>query len=50
VRQCIFSAVFLFLPFKGEVRRGMGVMLIACGIALLDPIPTPALPLKGREK
>ena len=30
------------LPFKGEVRRGMGLS------ALTKPIPTPALPLKGR--
>jgi len=33
-----------FLPFKGEVRRGMGA-----AIASADPIPTLALPLKGRE-
>ena len=32
-------------PFKGEVRRGMG----SRGIPI-NPIPTPALPLKGREK
>ena len=31
-------------PFKGEDRRGMGVLLL-----LLSPIPTPTLPLKGRE-
>jgi len=31
-------------PFKGEARRGMG-MNVSC----LYPIPTPALPLKGRE-
>ncbi len=29
-------------PFKGEARRGMGH-------SSLKPIPTPALPLKGRE-
>jgi hypothetical protein len=29
-------------PFKGEVRRGMGHVDI-------KPIPTPTLPLKGRE-
>ena len=32
-------------PFKGEVRRGMGA-----GVMHIVPIPTPALPLKGREK
>jgi len=31
-------------PFKGEVRRGMGRSL------LMRPIPTLALPLKGREQ
>jgi len=31
-------------PFKGEVRRGMGVFL-----RRYYPIPTPTLPLKGRE-
>jgi len=30
-------------PFKGEVRRGMG------GFEAANPIPTLALPLKGRE-
>ncbi|HBG06803.1 MAG TPA: hypothetical protein DDY22_14935 [Geobacter sp.] len=34
--------VFCPSPFKGEVRRGMG-----CFDAE-KPIPTPALPLKGR--
>ncbi len=39
-------------PFKGKDRMGMGfkarrkLLLIQC----LRPIPTPALPLKGREK
>ena len=32
-------------PFKGEVRRGMG-----SEAAVLTPIPSPSLPLKGREK
>jgi hypothetical protein len=32
-------------PFKGEVRRGMG-----SESAEFFPIPSPALPLKGREK
>jgi hypothetical protein len=32
-------------PFKGEVRRGMG-----SADAEFSPIPTPTLPLKGREK
>jgi hypothetical protein len=32
-------------PFKGEDRRGMGVLQ-----RRLFPIPTPTLPLKGREK
>jgi hypothetical protein len=32
-------------PFKGEVRRGMGPES-----AEFSPIPTPTLPLKGREK
>ena len=32
-------------PFKGEVRWGMGLVSMK-----FDPIPTPALPLKGREK
>src|SRR6185369_8435203 len=31
-------------PFKGEDRRGMGVLQ-----RRLYPIPTPTLPLKGRE-
>ena len=32
-------------PFKGEVRWGMGLVFAGPG-----PIPTPTLPLKGREK
>jgi hypothetical protein len=32
-------------PFKGEVRRGMGEE-----VTEFPPIPSPALPLKGREK
>ena len=32
-------------PFKGEVGWGMG-----CLVRHLYPIPTPSLPLKGREK
>jgi hypothetical protein len=40
-------------PFKGEVRRGMGLVgcEFGCAVCCLrdDPIPTPALPLKGRE-
>jgi hypothetical protein len=32
-------------PFKGEVRWGMGLISMK-----FNPIPTPALPLKGREK
>ena len=32
-------------PFKGEVRRGMG-----SEAAEFTPIPSPTLPLKGREK
>jgi hypothetical protein len=31
-------------PFKGEGRRGMG-----CVGGFVYPIPTPTLPLKGRE-
>ncbi|MDZ4184330.1 MAG: hypothetical protein U1D97_05040, partial [Desulfuromonadales bacterium] len=33
-------------PFKGEIRRGMGSIVAALSC---DPIPTPTLPLKGRE-
>ncbi len=39
----------MFLPFKGEVRRGMGEAMVT---PTHKPIPTPALPslpLKGRE-
>jgi hypothetical protein len=32
-------------PFKGEVRWGMGLISMK-----FNPIPTPTLPLKGREK
>jgi len=32
-------------PFKGEVRWGMGLIFMK-----FYPIPTPTLPLKGREK
>jgi hypothetical protein len=35
-------------PFKGEVRRGMGCLLSDAKY-LISPIPTPTLPLKGRE-
>ena len=31
-------------PFKGEVGRGMGALR-----RIYSPIPTPTLPLKGRE-
>jgi hypothetical protein len=34
-------------PFKGEVRRGMGFILLTNSVE--NPIPTPPLPLKGRE-
>ena len=34
-------------PFKGEVRRGMGVPILVRRV--LAPIPTLTLPLKGRE-
>jgi hypothetical protein len=35
-------------PFKGKVGMGMG---LTCNVeAILKPIPTPALPLKGREQ
>jgi hypothetical protein len=37
--RCLSSS-----PFKGEVRRGMGLFWRPC-----YPIPTPTLPLKGRE-
>jgi hypothetical protein len=30
-------------PFKGKARMGMGTLVATC------PIPTPTLPLKGRE-
>jgi hypothetical protein len=32
-------------PLKGEARRGMGLVSTE-----FKPIPTPALPLKGRER
>ncbi len=37
-------------PFKGEVGRGMGCFCIRIWDAVNYPIPTPALPLKGRAK
>ena len=36
--------MFSSSPFKGEARRGMGHTQNG------KPIPTPALPLKGREQ
>ena len=38
-------------PFKGEAGRGMGYSVQEFPlVAGMYPIPTPALPLKGREK
>ena len=38
-------------PFKGKVGMGMGHCALARLIVeTFSPIPTPALPLKGREK
>jgi len=43
---CGLSATtFSSSPFKGEVRWGMSLVATES-----QPIPTPALPLKGRER
>ena len=35
--------------FKGEAGRGMGLTPVVCLAATINPIPSPTLPLKGRE-